>query len=373
MTRARKAPVFSGRRIVLIALALAYASGAIFASIKIITHTFGSTNAIEKILNLYNVKNEGEKTLDEYKKAHPLLGGLFGGTVQKSLELPSQAKADEALYGEVPHNLRIVRKESHIAAWWSWFLISLSFAYIVTVIACERSFSARGVLFAMTACSVLFFTIGVIAPAMVIWTAPTIPMATGNMEFVVQHQIRGIAAIILDLLKSGHFVIGGFLLLFSIGTPLTKASLTFFVSFSSSEKINARIGSFLHSIGKWSMADVFVAAILLSLYALKFQQATRSIPCLGLYYFIGYCLLSMTTTQLLVHSGAVGARKTGRWQEEEMGIKVVIGLIVAVFCFVSASGLYTYNQYTENTKEKVQASGTPGTLNNSDLVLPGHK
>src|SRR5262249_49220218 len=154
---------------------------------------------------------------------------------------------------------------------------------------------------ALTFVSVTFFVIGIFAPAMVIWTVPSIPMESGNLDFVLQHQVRGIAAIIWELLTKDHWVVGGFLLLFSILTPLTKASLTFFVTASHSKTLNFKIGELLHAIGKWSMADVFVAGVILSLYALKAQEATKSIPCLGLYYFIGYCLLSMTTTELLVH------------------------------------------------------------------------
>jgi uncharacterized paraquat-inducible protein A len=124
--------------------------------------------------------------------------------------------------------------------------------------------------------------IGVLAPAMVIWTTPSIPMESGNLSFVLQHQVRGIAAIIWELLTKGHWVVGGFLLLFSIITPLTKASLTFLATASHSKTLNFKISEFLHSIGKWSMADVFVAGVLLSLFALKAQEATKSIPCLGL-------------------------------------------------------------------------------------------
>ncbi len=145
-------------------------------------------------------------------------------------------------------------------------------------------------------------------------------MSTGNLEFVLQEEVRGIAAIIRELFTSGHWVIGGFLLLFSILTPLTKASLTFFITASRNVPLNYKIGQILHSIGKWSMADVFVAGVILALFALKSQGATKSVPCLGLYYFIGYCLLSMTTTtELLMHSGAAarrtpeaGGKKTGR-------------------------------------------------------------
>jgi paraquat-inducible protein A len=362
---------FVVRKAVFVVLALLYAGAAIYSAWQVTTHTQASTKAIEQILLTYNLKNESAETLESYKKQHPILGMLLAAPVRHQLKLPSQEKADEALYSDVKDSLKTVRRESSVAAWWSWFLLSLSLLYVVTVVALERSFTARAVLFAMCTISVVFFFIGILAPAMVIWTAPSIPMETGNLEFVVQHQVRGIAAIIWELFTGGHYIIGGFLFLFSIVTPLTKATLTFVATGSHSKALNYRIGEFLHTIGKWSMADVFVAAVLLSLYALKFQEATKSIPCLGIYYFIGYCLLSLTTTELMVHSGIVaGNEKKSR---REIGLGGVIGLVAGVICFVSASSLYTYQQYTENVKAKIESAASPQKLNNADLVLPVHK
>ena len=197
-------------------------------------------------------------------------------------------------------------------------------------------------------------------------------MESGKLEFVLQHQVRGIAAIIRELLATGHWVVGGFLFLFSILTPLTKAALTFFITGSKNKKLNFKIGELLHAIGKWSMADVFVAGILLSLFALKAQEATKSVPCLGLYYFTGYCLLSMTTAELLVHSGEVAGNDSKK-KETKLGRGVIGGLFAVVVGFVVVSSLYTYQQYTMNTKEKITASSSPQKLNNADLVLPAHK
>ena len=141
----------------------------------------------------------------------------------------------------------------------------------------------------------------------------------------------------------------------SIITPVTKASLTFFATACRSKELNAKIGSFLHTIGKrWSMADVFVAAILLSLYALKFQQATKSIPCLRtLYYFTGFCLLSLSTTELLTRSGLVSGpeRPQGPSAGKQVGPQGLIGgLFAGVICFAALTSLYTYQQYTLNTR-----------------------
>ncbi len=362
---------FSGKIIVAV-LALAYVGGAAVCDWMVITHATASTTAIEKILTTYNIKNEGEQAVDRYAHEHPFLGLFLESPVKKELELPSHEASTEALSSDVAHYLKVVRQESFVAAWWSWLLLNVSALYVIIVIAMERSFTVRPVLFALTCVSVACFFIGILAPAMVIWTAPSIPMASGNLSFVLQHQVRGIWAIIWELLTTGHWIIGGFLFLFSILTPLTKATLTFFVTTSRSRTLNFKIGQVLHSIGKWSMADVFVAGILLSLYALKAQEATKSIPCLGLYYFIGYCLLSMTTTELLTHSGVVAGNDEKK-ADKKLGRDVLGGLFAGLVGFLALSSLYTYQQYTHNLKEHVTASESPTKLNNADLVLPAHK
>jgi paraquat-inducible protein A len=359
-------------RYVVIALAVVYFAAAIPAAWNIIAHAQNSTQAIEHVLITYNMKNEGSLAVDRYAREHPLLGFFLSSPVRHELELPSAGKAEEELTSGVRHDLETVRSEASIAAWWSWGLISFSLLYVLTAIALDRSFSSRAVLFALTSTSVFCFVIGIFAPAMIIWTAPQIPMESGQLSFVLQHEVRGIAAIIRELLTGGHWIIGGFLLLFSIITPMTKASLTFLVTASSSREFNRKIGEFLHTIGKWSMADVFVAAVLLALYALKFQEATKSIPCLGLYYFIGYCMLSMTTTEILVHSSVAGVNPRSG-SKRQFSLHLVAGLFVVFFCFVSASGVYTYEQYTENEKQPVHAPSSPEKLNNANLVLPAHK
>jgi len=359
------------RRNILVVLAVAYAVAAVLCAGKVIVHTEASTHAIEQILTTYNIKNEGEQALERYSKEHPFLSFFMASPVKHELKLPSPEAADEALSDDVMRLLKQVRQEAFVAAWWSWDLLNLSLLYIVTVVALARRFRTRAVLFALTCASLTFFVIGIFAPAMVVWTAPTIPMASGNLQFVLQHQVRGIAAIIRELITSGHWVVGGFLLLFSIVTPLTKAALTFFVTACRSPSLNQKIGQFLHAIGKWSMADVFVAGVILSLYALKAQEATKSVPCLGLYYFMGYCVLSMTTTELLVQSGVVAGGEEKK-EAPKLGAARLAVLVAVLVGFVTASSLYTYQQYTLNMKQKVTAA-TPGQLNNANLVLPVHK
>ncbi len=368
----RALPTSIGQHKILILLAALYLLGAVLSGRDMMVHTTASTKAIENILSTADMRNEGSEALERYGKEHPFLSMFFSSPLRHELELPSTGESERALNADVVHQLKTVRLESSQAAWWSWFFLNLSFFYVAAVIALARDFTARSVIFSLTLVSVGCFIVGIFAPAMVIWTTPSIPMASGNLEFVLQHQVRGIAAIIWELLTTDHWVIGSFLLLFSICTPLTKVLLTFFITASQSKALNYKIGQFLHAIGKWSMADVFVAGILLAIYALKAQQATKSIPCLGLYYFTGYCLLSMTTTTILTHSGLVDEKENIR-ADGKIGKRALYGIFVVLLLFTIGSSFYTYQQYTLNTKEHVKAFNSPQKLNSSDLVLPVHK
>ena len=374
MPEKTSSPLWSVRKRIVIVIALIYAMGAAFSAWSVVVHTQASAEAIEQILKRHILQNEASQFLEGFEKEHPVLSTLFASPIKKTLELPPPEESSHALNSEVPRLLRTVRLESSAAAWWSWILVTLSLTYLVAAALLEGGFTTRFVLFSLTIIGLVSFAIGVIAPAMIIWTAPSIPLGGGKLEFVLQHEIRGIGAIIKELLTSGHWVIGGFLLLFSIVTPLTKAGLTLFVTFSKSKELNFKIGEFLHTIGKWSMADVFVAGVLLALFALKSQEATKSIPCMGLYYFIGYCLLSMTTTELLMHSDAVaaGGKRLGK-PEKKPGRGLTLGICAALACVIVGSGLYTAALYPLKGKARGAASSLPETLNDAHLGPPGKK
>jgi paraquat-inducible protein A len=342
----------------LAALALLYAAGAGLLSWQVIARSEASTHAVDRILDLHDLQNEGAVFLDRFSRKHPILGTLFAPSIEGALKLPPSEEAEQALHSEVPRLLKTAGREASAAAWWSWGLLNFSLLYVAGLMLWERSFTARPVLFALVAVSLACFVVGVLAPAMIVWTGPSVPTDAGKVGFILQHQVRGIATIIHRLFTSGHWVVGGFIFLFSIVTPLAKALLGFFVSLSRSKALNQRIGQLLHAISKWSMADVFVAGLLLSLYAVKAQQATKSMACIGLYYFLGYCILSLVAGELLVHSGATDPRER---KEKRFGPRTGAAVAAAALACVAGASLYTQTLYpwhepakspiTENLKD----------------------
>jgi len=58
----------------------------------------------------------------------------------------------------------------------------------------------------------------------------------------------------------------------------------------------------IRNIGKWSMADVFVVALLLTFFIVNKDKSTDAAVQTGLYFFLCYVILSMIASHLLIHA-----------------------------------------------------------------------
>ncbi len=116
---------------------------------------------------------------------------------------------------------------------------------------------------------------------------------------------RSILGTIEELLNAGHWLVGFLVALFSVLIPLVKGGLLAFTAWrphSPASATGKRIGDL---ISRWSMADVFVVAVIVAYLA---AGATRNMDeiftldarfGLGFYCFLAYCLLSIAATQLM--------------------------------------------------------------------------
>jgi paraquat-inducible protein A len=340
--------------------ALVYLFIAGMAAWQTVEHTRAATHYFDQGLDKFNLKNVGAQLLPRINSEHLIVGRFFSASIQQSFDLPSFQDSSHEL-GDTFRLSLLVKHESSIAAWCSWLLLSVSLIYLAVAIAVNNSFRASNVLFALTSISAIFFVIGITAPAMVILTSPNVPIESGNFTFVLQHEVRSIFSVLVGLFSSGHWVIGILIATFSIVTPLIKISLTFVAATTTSSSVNAKISKFLHTIGKWSMADVFVAAMLLACFALQSQEATKVIACRGLNYFIGYCLLSMVTTLLLVNPDFSGENKSPNFGKK-LGVAAVGGLFGAVLFLIIVAGIYTFEKHP----------AAPIEINSSQVNLKAH-
>lgn len=125
----------------------------------------------------------------------------------------------------------------------------------------------------------------------------------GRMYFYYQN--KSIMELITLLFQKKNFLVGFAILGFSVLVPLVKLLFSMLLLMSKRVRHTAWVQQLVSGIGKWSMADVFVAAIFLAY--LSFQNmnsgiATESNPLLGAYFFFAYCMFSISSTYFIKHS-----------------------------------------------------------------------
>ncbi|OJJ18047.1 hypothetical protein BKI52_29795 [marine bacterium AO1-C] len=122
----------------------------------------------------------------------------------------------------------------------------------------------------------------------------------GRMYFYYQN--KSITGLIELLFQKKNWIVGGAILAFSVLVPLVKLIFSLLLLFSGIARNSDWIKRLISSIGKWSMADVFVAAIFLAYLSFQNMNSginTESNPLLGAYFFLAYCLFSISSTYFI--------------------------------------------------------------------------
>jgi hypothetical protein len=310
-----------------------YLCVASIAAWQTVEHTNAATNYTDQAWDKKSLGNEGSQAVEKFKTQHKVIGPFADSYLQHSFNLPSLSASSQAL-GEIPTLEGEAGREGRLADVWSWTLLGLSLIYLLVAAMQNRAVRVRNVLFALTGISAVFFVVGVSASVLMIFT--TVKNFFGTTP-IIQHEVRSVFTVIVGLFLTKHWIFAGFITLFSVVTPSMKIALTFFASLTSSSTTNVKISRFLNAIDKWSMTDVFVAAMLLACFTIKSGAGTQVLPCLGLYYFAGYCLLSMVATASLTKlEFGVGDGSSG--PKEGLTLHVT-GALVAVALFLSV--IYT--------------------------------
>lgn len=128
------------------------------------------------------------------------------------------------------------------------------------------------------------------------------------------YQSKSVLELIGLLFEQRNWIVGLSILLFSVLFPLAKIGATFWLvarrrslhgtamNTTQANPSKPWLTFFVEKSGKWSMADVFVVAVFLSFLAFSNMQVginTDSHILVGLYFFLGYCLLSLISSTFL--------------------------------------------------------------------------
>lgn len=207
--------------------------------------------------------------------------GLYDG-YSRQLETLSQAQELQAAYRRSVDQL-------------TGLFLLLSGLLLLTTWLLRRRIDDLG--YAMLSVAVISLAVGLTTPILSIEASKSLPVLGMT---VLEFQSKGILTTISALWQAGHIWIAILLGLFSIFLPLLKTAVAWLTLFSTTHRFSLRGLHLSHHIGKWSMADVFVVAILVAFFSTDSGGLTHAEVQAGLWFFATYVLLSLLGTQLIM-------------------------------------------------------------------------
>ena len=115
-------------------------------------------------------------------------------------------------------------------------------------------------------------------------------------DIILSFESKTIFATIMHLYHDGNYPVAIAILLFSIIVPLVKTVSMITVVFWKRFHIATKLVKFFKHLGKWSMLDVFVVALLLVYLSAGSSENSYSQIESGLYTFLIYVIFSIVTS-----------------------------------------------------------------------------
>lgn len=139
-----------------------------------------------------------------------------------------------------------------------------------------------------------------------------------NIDVSIMNKERSILGTAVDLYEQNHLLVAGLIVLFCLIIPILKGLLLLTALSIKNQKRRIVLKRILDAVGKWSMTDVFLVAILLTLLATDEQGShikhnlnvmgmnlpvevgviIRSQIEAGFWWFLAYCLVSLAGIQV---------------------------------------------------------------------------
>jgi len=250
---------------------------------------FNSSAAALDYGALYEQFKPGNRADAQIKNVLQVLSlGLYRGASDQEREMTIVAELAET------HELRALQ--------WAWLLFALCVIFLVSKAGQygrgTRFFASPVFVLHLLGVASVFLLVGLLAPILSL-VAYTDVLLLGKVVF--KYESKGILTTIVELVRRDNVFIAALLFTFSFITPLTKHVLTLLALRCANRTVRERYVKFLCAIGKWSMADVLVVAIVLAFFVAGADQFSDSWLGVGLYFFAGYCLLSLAAVQLVTH------------------------------------------------------------------------
>ena len=215
--------------------------------------------------------------------------GLYRGAREKA------EAVDDLMATAAYHQRRVL--------WSAWLLLAVSALFLFATWARTSRASRAGdgslrpLAGRLIGVSAVFLLVGLVAPILTVVAQKEVTLL-GKVVF--QYETRSIIGTAEDLLIGGNAPVAALLFFFSAVIPVAKLLMSFVALSPAAAGIRRAALRTIRLIGKWSMTDVFVVAILLAFLSTESKSFTDAKLGPGLYFFAGYGLLSLLGGQLLL-------------------------------------------------------------------------
>lgn len=112
-------------------------------------------------------------------------------------------------------------------------------------------------------------------------------------DVILSFESKSLIGSIMKLFETGDILIASVIILFSVIIPLLKTISLLLISIFEDNLFTHKLIGFFKMIGKWSMLDVFVVAVLLVFLSVNKGDISRAEVEVGLYIFLLYVVSSM--------------------------------------------------------------------------------
>lgn len=229
---------------------------------------------IEQLGAETQLENSGRQLLEA------LSFGLYDGYSQ-TLDQISELKQRQSAYQQSVYQLTLI-------------FIVIAGSILALAGLARRNLGDLG--YAMLTVATVALVVGLTTPILSIEASKELPVLG---ETVLQFQSKGIMTTIVSLKEHDDLWLAALLFIFSVLLPLLKTSTAWLTLFSTTHHISLKGLHLSQHIGKWSMADVFVVAILVAFFSSNGSGLTEAEVQAGLWFFSIYVLLSLLGTQLI--------------------------------------------------------------------------
>ena len=258
--------------------------------VSLLYYTIAIILAVAIVLNARSA-SDGERALSELDSAEQRTDSLVKQWMERlSFGLYTGA-SDKARVREQIESAAGYHR--HRVNWLAWLLAGSSFVFLILLwFASSRTQLTQRprMLTHLHGVAAIFLVVGLTAPMLTIIAQSEVAILG---QVVLHFEAKSILATVATLAANDHLFVAIVLALFSVVAPALKLALSLAALLAPRGRIHDLCVRIVAAIGKWSMTDVFVVAILLAFLALGDGGFTDAHLGPGLYFFAGYGLLSL--------------------------------------------------------------------------------